>query len=77
MLPENEKRLRRLVEVSEALSCPYAIIEYQGRMLLISKSTLSSAVNLTWERVHDPETAGLARDMGIELRKIRGIVLQS
>lgn len=77
MLPENERRLKRLAEVSEVLSCPYVIIEYQGRTLLVSKSTVSSAVNLTWERVHDPETAALARDMGIRLRKIRGIVLQS
>jgi hypothetical protein len=76
MLPENEKRLKRLAEASEALAFPYAIVEYQGKMLLISKSKLKSAVSLTWERVHDPETAILAKDLGIKLREMRGVVLR-
>ena len=37
---------------------------------------MKSAVNLTWERVSDPETAELARELGIVPRKIRGILLQ-
>lgn len=76
MLPENEKKLRRLAEASEALAFPYAIVEYQGKMLLISKGKLKSAVNLTWERIHDPETAILAKELGIEPRKMRVTVLQ-
>ncbi len=77
MLPENEKRLNLLAKTSEALAFPYVLIEYQGKKLLISKSKLKSAVSLTWERVHDPETAILAKELGMELREIRGIVLQS
>lgn len=77
MLPENEKRLNLLAKTSEALAFPYVLIEYQGKKLMISKSKLKSAVSLTWERVHDPETAMLAKELGMEPRKIRGIVLQS
>lgn len=76
MHPENEERLDALVKASEALAFPYVIVEYQGKKLLISKSKLKSAVSLTWERVHDPETAILAKELGIEPRKIRGAVLQ-
>ncbi len=75
MLPENEMRLNLLAKTSEALAFPYVLIEYQGKKLLISKSKLKSAVSLTWERVHDPETAILAKELGMEPRKIRGIVL--
>lgn len=70
MLPENEKRLRVLVNASEGTAFPYTLIEYQGKELLISKSKLKSAVSLTWERVHDPETAILAKELGIEPRRI-------
>jgi hypothetical protein len=76
MLPENEKRLNLLAKTSEALAFPYVLIEYQGKKLLISRSKLKSAVNLTWERVHDPDTAILAKELGMEPRKIQGIVLQ-
>jgi hypothetical protein len=76
MLPENEKRLNLLAKTSEALAFPYVLIEYQGKKLLISRSKLKSAVNLTWERVHDPETAVLAKELKIEPRKMRGVVLQ-
>ena len=76
MLPENEMRLNLLAKTSEALAFPYVLIEYQGKKLLISKSKLKSAVSLTWERVHDPETAILAKELGMEPRKIRGAVLR-
>ena len=76
MLPENENRLNLLAKTSEALAFPYVLIEYQGKKLLISKSKLKSAVSLTWERVHDPETAILAKELGMEPRKIRGAVLR-
>ncbi|CAG0984185.1 hypothetical protein METP3_02258 [Methanosarcinales archaeon] len=76
MLPENEKRLHALAKASEKSAFPYEIIEYQGKKLLIPQGKLKSAVNLTWERVSDPETAELARELGIVPRKIRGVVLQ-
>ncbi|MCE8429331.1 MAG: hypothetical protein J5U19_13185 [Candidatus Methanoperedens sp.] len=76
MLPENEKKLHALAKASEKSAFPYEIIEYHGQKLLIPKSKLKSAVNLTWERVNDPETAELAKELGIVPRKIRGIVLQ-
>jgi hypothetical protein len=76
MLPENEKRLHALAKASEASAFPYVIIEYHGNKLLIPQGKLKSAVNLTWERVRDPETAELARELGIVPRIIRGVVLQ-
>lgn len=76
MLPESEKRLYAMAKASEAVAYPYDIIEYHGKKLLISQGKLKSAVNLTWERVGDPETAELARELGIVPRKIRGVVLQ-
>ena len=76
MLPDNEKTLYAMAKASEAVAYPYDIIEFHGKKLLISKSKLKSAVNLTWERIHDPETAELARELGIVPRKIRGVVLQ-
>jgi len=76
MLPENEKRLHELARRSEATENPYEIIGYRGKKLLISKSKLKSAINLTWERVLDPETAELARELGIVPRNLRGLVLQ-
>ena len=76
MLPDNEKTLYAMAKASEASAFPYEIIEYHGKKLLISKGKLKSAVNLTWERVSDPETAELARELGIVPRKIRGVVLQ-
>jgi hypothetical protein len=76
MLPENEKKLHELAKASEKSAFPYEIIEYHGKKLLIPRGKLKSAINLTWERVSGPETAELARELGIEPRKIRGIVLQ-
>jgi hypothetical protein len=76
MLPENEKKLHALAKASETSAFPYEIIEYHEKKLLIPRGKLKSAVNLTWERVSDPETAELAREQGIVPRKIRGIVLQ-
>jgi hypothetical protein len=76
MLPENEKRLHALAKSSEKSAFPYEIIEYHGKKLLIPQGKLKSAVNLTWEHIRDPETAGLARELGIVPRKIRGVVLQ-
>lgn len=76
MLPENEKKLHALAKASEKSVFPYEIIEYHGKKLLIPQGKLKSAVNLTWERVSDPETAELARELGIVPRNIRGIVLQ-
>ncbi len=75
-MPENEKKLHALAKASETSASSYEIIEYHGNKLLIPRSKLKSAVNLTWERVSDPETAELARELGIVPRKIRGIVLQ-
>jgi len=71
MLPENEKRLHVLAEVSKGLNSPYEIIEYRGKKLLISRGKLGSAVHITWERVHDQETAELAEELGFTLRKLR------
>ena len=76
MFPESEKRLYAIARASEAVAYPYDIIEFHGKKLLISKSKLKSAISLTWERVHDPETAELARELGIVPRKIRGVILQ-
>jgi hypothetical protein len=76
MLPENEKKLHALTKASEKSTFPYEIIEYHGKKLLIPQGKLKLAVNLTWERVSDPETADLARELGIVPRKIRGVVLQ-
>jgi len=76
MLPDNEKTLYAMAKASEASTFSYEIIEYHGKKLLISQGKLKSAVNLTWERVGDPETAELARELGIVPRKIRGVVLQ-
>ena len=76
MLPENEKKLHALAKVSEKSAFPYEIIEYHGKKLLIAQSKLKLAVNLTWERVSDPETAELARELGIVPRNIRGVILQ-
>jgi len=76
MLPESEKILYAMAKASETSAFPYEIIEYHGKKLLISQGKLISAVNLTWERVHDPETAELARKLGIVPRKIRRVILQ-
>ncbi|MCE8429819.1 MAG: hypothetical protein J5U19_15710, partial [Candidatus Methanoperedens sp.] len=61
---------------SEKSAFPYEIIEYHGKKLLIPQGKLKSAVNLTWEHIRDPETAELAKELGIVPRKIRGVVLQ-
>ncbi len=71
MLPENEKRLQTLAKASEAGAYPYEVIEYHGKKLLISRANLKSAINLTWEHIRDPETAELARELGIVPRKMR------
>ena len=76
MLPENERRLNALAEASTFVAFPYEIIEYRGKKLLISKTHLKTAVALTWERVHDPETAELARELGVVPRSLRGVELQ-
>lgn len=71
MLPENEKRLHALAEASKGTNHLYEIIEYRGKKLLLSKGKLESAVHITWERIHDQETADLAREMGLTPRKLR------
>jgi len=76
MLPASEERLNRLVKASEAVGNPYVVVEYQGKRLLMLKSELKFLVHRTWGRVNDPETAELAKELGLKLRKIRGIVLQ-
>ncbi|MCE8426739.1 MAG: hypothetical protein J5U17_13285 [Candidatus Methanoperedens sp.] len=76
MLPENEKKLHALGKASDKSAFPYEIIEYHGKKLLIPQGKLKSAVNLTWEHIRDPETAELAKELGIVPRKIRGVVLQ-
>jgi|GEM_PF-1511765 len=76
MLSENGKKLHALAKASEKSAFPYEIIEYHGKKLLIPRGKLKSAVNLTWEHVSDPDTAELARELGIVPRKIRGVVLQ-
>ena len=72
MLPENEKRLHALAEASKGTNNSYEIIEYRGKKLLLSKGKLESAIYITWERIHDPETADLAKESGLIPRKLHG-----
>lgn len=74
MLFDNERKLHALVEASKGTNHLYDIIEYRGKKLLISRGKLESAIHITWERVHDQETAVLAEELGLTPRKLRGII---
>ncbi len=74
MLPKNQEKMLALVSASAAVNHPYEIIDVRGRKILITRASLKLAIHNTWERLYDPETAELAKELGIELRKIKGVV---
>ncbi len=58
-------------KIAEASNGKYEIIEYHGVEVLIRRSALETAIELSVEWTHDKVIEELAKECGIRLRRFR------
>lgn len=62
-------------EIADASNTKYEIITYHGVEILIRRSALETAVELTCEWTHDKDVEKLATEMGIKLGRFRSTTI--
>lgn len=61
--------VENIVKMSKGQVCEYEEVTFRGVPLLISKSKLEAAIDITWERTRNPNIKRIATEIGMRLRR--------